>query len=81
LWLGDSRGDARHFIAQVSPFGFSWPFNVRGSIVALLFDIIDLRRAHTAFEFMWTAVCVRCIHRLGPRELACREVVDPTEHD
>jgi sucrose-6-phosphatase len=118
-----SLGDARYLIAQVSPFGFSWRCDVWGNILAFLFNIIDVQRARTAFEFMWGVgvnqpypvknlyppvitgdpewrpyftvnllnlpghyhnggiwphiggMWVRFIHRLGMRELACRELV------
>lgn len=118
-----SLGDARYLIAQVSPFGFSWRCDVWGNILAFLFNIIDVERARTAFEFMWGVgvnqpypvrnlyppvltgdpewrpyftvnllnlpghyhnggiwphiggMWVRFIHRLGLRELACRELV------
>ncbi len=118
-----SLGDARYLIAQVSPFGFSWRCDVWGNILAFLFNIIDIQRARTAFEFMWGVgvnqpypvknlyppvitgdpewrpyftvnllnlpghyhnggiwphiggMWVRFIHRLGMRELACRELV------
>jgi sucrose-6-phosphatase len=118
-----SLGDARYLIARVSPFGFSWRCDVWGNILAFLFNIIDITRARTAFEFMWGVgvnqpypvknlypsvimgdpewrsyfavnllnlpghyhnggiwphiggMWVRFIHRLGMRELACRELV------
>ncbi len=118
-----SLGDARYLIAQVSPFGFSWRCDVWGNLLAFLFNIIDVQRARTAFEFMWGVgvnepypvrnlyppvltgdpewrpyftvnllnlpghyhnggiwphiggMWVRFIHRLGLRELACRELV------
>jgi sucrose-6F-phosphate phosphohydrolase len=118
-----SLGDTRYLIARVSPFGFSWRCDVWGNILAFLFNIVDVARARTAFEFMWGVgvnqpypvknlypsvitgdpdwrsyfavnllnlpghyhnggiwphiggMWVRYIHRLGMRELACRELV------
>jgi len=118
-----SLGDSRYLIARVSPFGFSWRCDVWGNILAFLFNIIDVERARTAFDFMWGVgvnqpfpvknlyppvvtgdpewrpyftvnllnlaghyhnggiwphiggMWVRFIHRLGMRELACRELV------
>jgi sucrose-6F-phosphate phosphohydrolase len=116
-------GDARYLLAQISPFGFSWRCDVWGNILAFLFNLLDVARARTAFEFMWGAgvnepfpvknlyppvatgdpewrpyfvvnllnlpghyhnggiwphvggMWVRFIHRLGMRDLACRELV------
>jgi sucrose-6F-phosphate phosphohydrolase len=116
-------GDARYLLAQISPFGFSWRCDVWGNILAFLFNLLDVQRARTAFEFMWGAgvnepypvknlyppvlsgdpewrpyfvvnllnlpghyhnggvwphiggMWVRFVHRLGMRELACRELV------
>jgi glycogen debranching enzyme len=118
-----SLGDSRYLIARVSPFGFSWRCDVWGNILAFLFNIIDVERARTTFDFMWGVgvnqpfpvknlyppvvtgdpewrpyftvnllnlaghyhnggiwphiggMWVRFIHRLGMRELACRELV------
>lgn len=122
-----SLGDARYLLAQISPFGFSWRCDVWGNILAFLFNILDVARARTAFEFMWGVgvndpypvrnlyppvltgdpewrpyfvvnllnlpghyhnggiwphvggMWVRFIHRLGMRELACRELVKLAE--
>lgn len=48
-----SLGDARYLLAQISPFGFSWRCDVWGNILAFLFNVLDVARARTAFEFMW----------------------------
>lgn len=48
-------GDARYLLAQISPFGFSWRCDVWGNILAFLFNVLDVARARTAFEFMWGA--------------------------
>jgi sucrose-6F-phosphate phosphohydrolase len=50
-----SLGDARYLLAQISPFGFSWRCDVWGNILAFLFNVLDVARARTAFEFMWGA--------------------------
>jgi len=50
-----SLGDARYLLAQISPFGFSWRCDVWGNILAFLFNLLDVARARTAFEFMWGA--------------------------
>lgn len=50
-----SLGDARYLLAQISPFGFSWRCDVWGNILAFLFNILDVARARTAFDFMWGA--------------------------
>jgi sucrose-6F-phosphate phosphohydrolase len=50
-----SLGDARYLLAQISPFGFSWRCDVWGNILAFLFNLLDVERARTAFEFMWGA--------------------------
>lgn len=50
-----SLGDARYLLAQISPFGFSWRCDVWGNILAFLFNLLDVDRARTAFEFMWGA--------------------------
>jgi sucrose-6F-phosphate phosphohydrolase len=124
-----SLGDTRYLIGRVSPFGFSWRCDVWGNILAFLFNIVDIARARTAFEFMWGVgvnqpypvknlypsvimgdpewrsslavnllnlpghyhnggiwphiggMWVRFIHRLGMRELACRELVRLAEYN
>jgi glycogen debranching enzyme len=50
-----SLGEARYLLAQISPFGFSWRCDVWGNILAFLFNLLDVARARTAFEFMWGA--------------------------
>lgn len=118
-----SLGDTRYLLAQISPFGFSWRCDVWGNILAFLFNILDVARARTAFEFMWGVgvndpfpvrnlyppvstgdpewrpyfvvnllnlpghyhnggiwphiggMWVRFIHRIGLRDVACRELV------
>jgi sucrose-6-phosphatase len=50
-----SMGDARYLLAQISPFGFSWRCDVWGNILAFLFNVLDVARARTAFDFMWGA--------------------------
>ena len=120
-------GDARFLIAQISPFGYSWRCDVWGNVLAFLFNLLDVARARTAFEFMWGSgvnepfpvknlyppvltgdpewrsyfvvnllnlpghyhnggiwphiggMWVRFIHRLGMRDLACRELVKLAE--
>ncbi|HTQ05144.1 MAG TPA: HAD-IIB family hydrolase [Polyangiaceae bacterium] len=120
-------GDTRYLLAQISPFSFSWRCDVWGNILAFLFNILDVSRARTAFEFMWGAgvndpyparnlyppvvsgdpdwrpyfvvnllnlpghyhnggiwphiggMWVRFIHRLGLRDIACRELVKLAE--
>jgi sucrose-6F-phosphate phosphohydrolase len=122
-----SLGDTRYLLAQISPFGFSWRCDVWGNILAFLFNILDVARARTAFEFMWGVgvnhpfpvrnlyppvstgdpewrpyftvnllnlpghyhnggiwphvggMWVRFVHRLGMRDLACRELVKLAE--
>jgi sucrose-6F-phosphate phosphohydrolase len=122
-----SLGDTRYLLAQISPFGFSWRCDVWGNILAFLFNILDIARARTAFEFMWGVgvndpfpvrnlyppvstgdaewrpyfvvnllnlpghyhnggiwphiggMWVRFVHRLGLRDVACRELVKLAE--
>jgi glycogen debranching enzyme len=48
-----SLGDARYFIAQISPFSFSWRCDVYANILAYLTDMIDYNHAMMSFRFMW----------------------------
>ncbi len=46
-------GDTRYLLAQVTPFDFNWRCDVYGNILAVLFNVLDVARAHIAFRFMW----------------------------
>ena len=46
-------GDTRYLLAQVTPFDFNWRCDAYGNILAVLFNVLDVARAHIAFRFLW----------------------------
>ena len=48
-----SVGDASYLLAEITPFSFSWRCDVIGNILAFLYNVLDIERARTAFNFMW----------------------------
>ena len=46
-------GDSRYFVAQISPFGYSWRCDVYGNILAYLTNMIDREKAMMTFRFLW----------------------------
>jgi glycogen debranching enzyme len=50
-----SLGDARYFVAQLSPFSFSWRCDVYANILAYLTGMVDHDHAMMSFRFLWGA--------------------------
>lgn len=50
-----SLGETRYLLAEITPFGFDWRCDVYGNILAVLFNVLSMKRAKTAFNFMWGA--------------------------
>ncbi len=48
-----SLGDTHYLLAEITPFGFDWRCDVYGNILAVLFNVLNMERAKTAFNFMW----------------------------
>ncbi|MBN2049880.1 MAG: HAD-IIB family hydrolase [Spirochaetales bacterium] len=48
-----SIGDTHYLIAEITPFGFDWRCDVLANILAALFNVLSIDRAHKAFRFMW----------------------------
>ncbi|MEQ1603405.1 MAG: HAD-IIB family hydrolase [Pyrinomonadaceae bacterium] len=48
-----SVGDASYLLAEITPFSFSWRCDVLGNILAFLYNVMNIERARTAFNFMW----------------------------
>ena len=48
-----SVGDASYLLAEITPFSFSWRCDVLGNILAFLYNVLNIERARTAFNFMW----------------------------
>jgi glycogen debranching enzyme len=48
-----SLGDARYFVAQLSPFSFSWRCDVYANILAYLTGMVDHEHAMMTFRFLW----------------------------
>lgn len=46
-------GDTRYLLAQMTPFDFNWRCDVYGNILAVLFNVLDEKRAKMAFRFLW----------------------------
>jgi glycogen debranching enzyme len=61
-------GDARYFVAQLSPFGFSWRCDVLGNLLAyLMYDLVTRKQAMMTFRFLWGVginepAPVRCLY-------------------
>jgi glycogen debranching enzyme len=50
-----SLGDARYFVAQLSPFSFSWRCDVYANVLAYLTGMVDDEHALMSFRFLWGA--------------------------
>ena len=48
-----SLGNTHYLLAEITPFGFDWRCDVYGNILAVLFNVLSMDRAKTAFNFMW----------------------------
>ncbi|MEA1910243.1 MAG: HAD-IIB family hydrolase [Spirochaetota bacterium] len=48
-----SVGETHYLLAEITPFGFDWRCDVYGNILAVLFNVLSMDRAKTAFNFMW----------------------------
>ncbi|MBI2263637.1 MAG: HAD-IIB family hydrolase [Armatimonadetes bacterium] len=50
-----SLGDTKYLLSEITPFGFNWRCDVLGNILAVMFNLLDVPRAQTIFQFMWGA--------------------------
>ena len=46
-------GDTQYLLAEITPFNFDWRCDVYGNILAVLFNVLSMEHAKTAFHFMW----------------------------
>ncbi len=46
-------GDTHYLLAEITPFSFNWRCDVFGNVLAFLMNLLDVKHALTAFQFMW----------------------------